>query len=106
MQVAVTVWKDRISPLFDATRKLLIADIQGRRIMARHFEPFECDSALSQAARLDDLGIQVLICGGISNFMENLLNARGIRVLAFASGAVDDVLATYLSGGFENGNTF
>jgi predicted Fe-Mo cluster-binding NifX family protein len=98
MQVALTVWEDRISPLYDATRTLLITKVKGRRIVAKHMEPFECQSALTRAARLDELGINVLICGGISDFSENLIEGRGIQVIAFVSGTVDAVLAAYQTG--------
>ena len=65
MKVALTVWENRVSPLFDSASMLLIADIEDRGITRKHIEPFECESAFSRAARLDDLGVNVLICGGI-----------------------------------------
>jgi predicted Fe-Mo cluster-binding NifX family protein len=89
MQLVITVWKDRISPLFEATRKLLIAEVRGRRITTRRIEPLVQESALSRADRLNELGIHTLICGGIS---KNLVKARGIQVVSFASGGVEHVL--------------
>jgi predicted Fe-Mo cluster-binding NifX family protein len=97
MQVALTVWQDRISPVFDANSRLLIVRIQEGRILETRFEPFECSSILFRATRLDDLGIQVLICGGISEFSEMLIEARGIRVFSFTSGEVNKVLEAYLA---------
>ena len=44
MKVALTVWEGHISPLFDATRMLLIADIEGNRVTDRRMEPFDCAS--------------------------------------------------------------
>jgi hypothetical protein len=40
MKVAFTAWEDRISPVFDSARKLLIADIENERIVGRQYEPF------------------------------------------------------------------
>lgn len=98
MQVALTVWQDRISPLFDATSSLLVTQIRQGRILDKRIEPFECSSIFLRAARLDDLGIRVLICGGISEFSEKLIEAHGIQVYAFTSGKIDKVLQTYLAG--------
>lgn len=98
MQLAITVWKDRISPLFEATRKLLIAEVRGRRITTRRIEPLVQESAISRADRLDELGIHTLICGGISGFSENLVKARGIQVVSFVSGGVKQILKAYLAG--------
>jgi len=97
MQVALTVWGGRISPLFDTTRMLLVAEVKGRRVMARHYEPLDCDSAYSRAVKLNDLGVNVLICGAISDTYANLVEARGIKLIAFTSGDVEEVLKAYMA---------
>ncbi len=101
MQVALTVWQDRISPLFDAASRLLIVKVEENRILARQWMPFECRSVLFGAARLNNLGVQVLICGGISDFSEKLIAAHGIRVFSFISGRFETVLESYLAGRLE-----
>ena len=98
MQVALTVWQGRISPLFDSTRKLLVVRIEDNRIVARQFETFDDDNPLSRASKLEDLGVATLICGGISDDFAKFVEAMGIRIIPFASGAVEQVLDDYLSG--------
>jgi predicted Fe-Mo cluster-binding NifX family protein len=78
MRVALAIWKNRISPLFDATSRLLILHIQKKEILASHIEVLECPSIFLWAQKLDELRIQVLICGGLSAFSEYLIQARGI----------------------------
>lgn len=98
MKVALTVWEGHISPLFDATRMLLIADIEGNRVTDRRMEPFDCASVFSRAARLEELGVDTLICGGISRMFASPIEACQILIIPFAAGAVEDVLAAYLRG--------
>ena len=98
MQVALTVWEGRISPLFDATRMLLVVDVKGNQIAEKHYEPLDCDSAFSRASKLDDLGIKTLICGGISDGFANLIEGTGIKIIPFVSGTVNEVLEAYLAG--------
>ena len=98
MKVALTVWGDRISPLFDSARMLLIADIENHGIIETHFEPFDCGSAFSRVAKIDELGVDVLICGGISGFFARLIEAHSIQIIPFAAGAVDEVLDAYIGG--------
>lgn len=98
MKVALTVWENRVSPLFDSASTLLIADIVGRGIKNMRLEPFECKSPFSRAARLDDLGVSVLICGGITDCFANLIEARKIRIVPFTAGAVDEILEAYITG--------
>jgi len=97
LQVALTIWEGRISPLFDATRMLLVADIRDQRVAARHYEPLDCDSAASRADRLNALGVDVLICGGISETFAGPIEASGIKLIPFSSGNVEEVLRAYLT---------
>lgn len=101
MKVALTVWEDRISPLFDSARMLLVADIDRDGVGGKHLVPFACDTALARAARLVDLGVKVLICGGISGSYANLIEVRGIRILPFITGSVNRILEAYLSGNLD-----
>ncbi len=96
MKVAVTVWKNRISPLFDATRTLLIAVIHDRVVIEKTIVPLECISPFSRAATLESLGVETLICGGVSDFFAKLIEARNIQIISFVAGRVDEVLDAYL----------
>lgn len=98
MKVALTVWEGHISPLFDATRMLLVAKVERREVTETHFESFECESDFSRVSRLDQLGIDVLICGGISRFFANCIEARNIRIIPFSSGTVSEVLEAFIQG--------
>ena len=99
MKVALTVWENRISPLFDCARILLIVDIVDRTETSRHFESFHFESPFSRAAKLSDLGIEILICGAVSNLFADLVETYGIRIIPFVAGDVDEVLDAYLTGG-------
>jgi len=48
MKVALTVWENRISPVFDCAQMLFIVDIIERRATGGHFEPFHCETPFSR----------------------------------------------------------
>lgn len=98
MKLALTVWESRISPLFDSARMLLIADIESSRVAEKHLERFDCDSAFSRAEKLNDLGVNLLICNGISTAFANLIEAYRIKIIPFVAGPLDEVLEAYLAG--------
>ena len=50
------------------------------------------------AMRLEQLGVDVVICGAISRCLSRHLEMRGIQVVSFVSGDVDEVLRAYASG--------
>ena len=102
MKLALTVCENRISPLFDCARMLLIVDIVDRTSTGRHFEVLHYESPFSRAAKLSDLGVKVLICGAVSDQFANIIETYGIRIVPFVAGAVDEVLDAYLTGGLYN----
>lgn len=98
MKVALTVWEDRISPLFDAARELLIADISDGRVTNRRHEPMTSQWPLRVAERLVEQEVKALVCGAISEVPAGIIESAGIKLLAFVAGAVDDVLETLAKG--------
>ncbi|MEA2040299.1 MAG: NifB/NifX family molybdenum-iron cluster-binding protein [Thermodesulfobacteriota bacterium] len=102
MKVALTVWENRISPVFDCAQVLLVVDINERTATGRRFEPFQYESPFSRAAKLSDLEIEVLICGAVSDSFANMIETYGIRIIPFVAGAVDEVLDAYLTGAISS----
>ena len=98
MKIGITVWKNRISPLFDSARMLLIAEIENGTITGKHFEPFHLDLLSSKAIRIYNLGVRVVICGAVSHFLANMIEAYGIRIIPFVAGDVNKVIDAYLKG--------
>lgn len=99
MQVALTAWENRISPVFDAAKTLLIAEIRDGKIVSMRHEPMDPVWISHLADRLCGLGVDVLICGAISRVPSTIIEASGIQLIPFIGGAIDDVLAAYARNG-------
>ncbi len=99
MRVALATWNGRISPVFDVARRVLLLDIDEGREHARREETLPGTDPQAQADRLAGLGAQVLICGAMSQAMADMLAARGVEVIPFTAGLVEQVLAAWLAGG-------
>ena len=104
MRVALTVWKNRISPLFDSAGTLLITDIEDGRICKKYLEAIKSGSPCRRVGKLYDMGVQLLICGGISDFYANLIEAREIKIIPFTTGDIDEVLNAYINGNIYEKN--
>ena len=102
VKVALTVWESRISPVFDCAQMLLIADIENQIVNGRWYKPFLSEFPSLRGAELFDLGIDVLICGAISQVFANTIEAYGIRIFPFVTGDPNQVLDAYLSGTLRN----
>jgi predicted Fe-Mo cluster-binding NifX family protein len=98
MKAAVTVWDGRMAPVFDVSREALILTIEGATVAARSFESIETPTPALKLERLAELGVETLICGAITEPLQYALAARGVRVIGFVAGEVDEVVASFLAG--------
>jgi len=98
MKVAVTAWEDRISPVFDASRRSLIAEIENARVTNRSYVFFDPGRPGNLAKTLTMLDVPVLICGAVSQAPATTIAAGGITLIPFIAGEVDRVLEVYATG--------
>ena len=95
MKVAITVWGNRISPVFDSAQTLLLADIRDKKIVNRTLEFIPLLVPLSIARKIVELGPDSLICGAISQQPAKIIEDAGITLVPFISGRADTILQAY-----------
>jgi predicted Fe-Mo cluster-binding NifX family protein len=98
MKVGVTVWGERISPVFDSARALLVVQAEDGRIISRQQEFFRADCPAELIGILKRNGISVLLCGAISWEPAHMVEAEGIELVPFVTGCVEQVLGAYVQG--------
>ncbi|MBW1635922.1 MAG: NifB/NifX family molybdenum-iron cluster-binding protein [Deltaproteobacteria bacterium] len=98
MKVGITVWGNRISPVFDSAQMLLVANIDKEEVVGRQIELFQPGAFSSIIDMLAELEIRVLICGALSRGPAALLDAAGVSVIPFMTGEVETVLSLYAKG--------
>jgi predicted Fe-Mo cluster-binding NifX family protein len=97
MKVAVPIWKDRVSPVFDVATKLIIIDTYGNKELRRFEINIDVGELHKKCRLIDELGIDCIICGAISRSFLERLNGLGIRTIYGISGKVDKVINAYLN---------
>lgn len=95
MKIAITTWGNRVSPVFDSARTLLIADVAGQAVGDLTYERFTPEDLPALAALLTKAGVTTLICGAISTRPANTLVEKKIRLISFVSGNAMDILNTF-----------
>lgn len=98
MRIAIPEWQGRIAPVFDVASHLLLVDVEGSREVHREEKRLVKTDVPGRVVELLSCGTNVLICGAISAPLQFRIDTRGIRVIAFICGTVDEVLAAYLNG--------
>lgn len=98
MKIALSIWKDCISTVFDTADQLWIFEPDGTGGYKK--TPIKLNSAdvKGRANEMKEQQIDVLICGAISRPLENMLITLGITVYSFVRGPVEEIIAAYQSG--------
>ncbi len=92
LKVAITVWDDRVSPVFDVAHMLLVAEIEDQQVGKQHYQRFDPTAMAQLIALFAEQGVGCLVCGAVSREPAELLEAAGIELIPFITGNVEDVL--------------
>ncbi len=98
MTVAITVWGNRISPVFDSAQTLLVAEIRDKRVVERKLQRFQATMFSRCLTLLQELDVRVLICGALCEGPVRLLEFHGIEVIPFVTGEAEEILECYVQG--------
>ena len=97
MKVALAVQNDAICPRLDCAQRLIVLDIRGSAEHFRKVLDITDWPARGRAARLADLGVDMLVCGVLCRFDEAGFDASGIRLMCGVSGPIETVVRAIIS---------
>jgi predicted Fe-Mo cluster-binding NifX family protein len=95
---AITFWNGLVSPFFDVAGTILIVKEDG----SRRLVDIGCGTVPVKAALAAKHGVAVMICGAISADARAALQMRGIRVVPWVRGQVDEVLKAFANGNLDS----
>ena len=98
MKIAIPIWNDCVSSVFDFSGKLLLVEMENGKEISRSEALLESQSLSHRVGKLKSLEIDVLVCGAISRALANMVTVSRIQVLPYVTGSIDDVLQAYLTG--------
>jgi predicted Fe-Mo cluster-binding NifX family protein len=105
IKVAVPLFKDRVSPHFGASSKMLLVTIEGGVIQSEATWDVGGESPMEIARRLASMGIQYILCGGIQRTYKDWLLRNGITVMenqrGIAMGVIKKLLNEFESDGHD-----
>lgn len=86
MKIAITIWGNRVSPVFDAAATLLVAHIENRMVIRKSYTSFDPESPSDLIKLLKKMQIPVLMCGAISTKPADLIVNNDIKLISFVTG--------------------
>lgn len=97
MKIAIPMFNNRVSPRFDFASKILIATIDNGKVGDKKEYSLINLNPIRRSILLNELGVNVLICGGVSCFSKRLLMSKGIGVIPMVQGEIEEVLTLFIN---------
>jgi predicted Fe-Mo cluster-binding NifX family protein len=98
MKAAFATWNDRVAPVFDVAREIHLVNARSGCVLEESRENLPSDLPVEKALRLAELGVDTLVCGGISRPLLTIITGYGIRVIPFIAGDLREVIEAWLGG--------
>lgn len=98
MRVAVPEYQGRIAPVFDCCRRILtvVTTPQGAELYGN--EDWSVVPRILRPFRLKEIAVELLLCGGISCWLEAQIQRYGIQVVPWIAGDVREALEALRNG--------
>ena len=95
---AFTVWRNRISPVFDTSSTALVVTQHEHNTFDVVSVSLRNLSLLEKILYLTEGNVQSLVCGAISRTGEDAAIEAGMEIFPFCSGDIDCVMSRWLEG--------
>lgn len=97
-KVAIPVFGNRVSSRLDCSESVLFVSIEDGMIVRRQETRWTHVNQLTKIRLLVQEGVEVLICGGLTETCANMLDETAIKVVPWVRGEIEDVLFQFMQG--------
>lgn len=104
VKLAITVWNQRIAPVFESSGKAVILEFRDNVLLSRSHADIHRNDPSAKARFLRGQGIHELICGAISRDVEDLVREQGIRIHPFIAGNLEEIIQARMDGRLDDGS--
>ncbi len=95
MKIAITIWGNRISPVFDAAKTLLITEIENGMVINKEYLSFDPHLLQGMINLFKEKNISALVCGAISTRPAETIVEHDIRLFSFVMGNAQNFLDSF-----------
>ena len=98
MKVAIPRFGETVAPCFEYSATIAIFTLMGPEVAHERDFCLQSRDALDRLRLLRDQGVDLLICAGVQEFLQDALEEIGIRVVSWVNGTVDELLKDFIAG--------
>ena len=104
LKVAIPRFGETVAPCFEYSATIAIFTLKKKKIVEQVDFTLQSQHAFDRLRLLKDQKVDVLICGGIQDRFEELVQASGIQTISWISGTVDNLLKQFMAGRLSSGS--
>ena len=98
MKVAIPRFGESVAPCFGYSATIAIFTVKRGKVVGQADFCLQSTDILDRVRLLRDQEVGTLICGGVQEPLDDMLQANGVRVISWVSGTVEELLDCYLRG--------
>jgi predicted Fe-Mo cluster-binding NifX family protein len=102
VKLAITVWNERIAPVFDSAGRAVILEVCRRSVKERYEVDLVRQNTAAKIAELRKEGVGLIICGALSREAEAMILEQEMLVLPFVAGSLDAVIKAWIERQLNN----
>ena len=106
VRAAIATCKGRVCQRLDCADELVVLDVRGDRTCDRRALNLNSWPVHGRSARIEQLNVDQLICGAVSDFDGAGLDDSSIRLISDVTGPVEAVIGAILSGAIASGQSY
>ncbi len=94
-RIAIPIFHHRVSPVLDTCTRLLIIDFEEQSEVNRREVAFDIYSSSARFEILKKLNLDTIICSGISEVFDKMIQSAGIKIICGIAGEVEKVVEAF-----------
>jgi len=95
MILAITIWNERVSPVFEVSKRLQLFKVETDSITKREILSLPPLNNFDKVKALVEHQVDVLICGALTRSAEQMLLNQGLELHPFITGEIQAVLEAW-----------
>ncbi len=97
--IAIPIFQERISPLLDVSSRFALFEIENGIIIQKIIISINAESEPLKVEKLRELGVSTVISSAVSGHVSRLISDRGLRLISWVTGPVDEIVELYIANG-------
>ena len=102
MKTAFPYWHNRIAPVFDTARQILIVESESGVVIRETRVILPDEDPSGKVLRLVESGSDSLVCGALSRPVFLMAAAYGIKVTPFVAGNLEEIIDSWVAGTLQH----